>query len=154
MSTVKTFQNVYKFAQRLIMENGQIPSNLDCDLKANAADLVTLCQSVDSVDRENLPSVQALIVYADVTDQRDWDLDDINRLAENISDELESSDKRYGYRASKEGPDGDSWEVFGAYLDGSEDWVAYVTTETVAQTLVLVLEKPHLVQEELSNVAQ
>lgn len=152
MSNVKTYESLYECTEALV----EIADSVDPDQRdewlPKASEFVTLCQGVDVNDRSSLSNVQALLDYADGTDHRDWDLEELRQFAQNISGELECSEKRYTYRSSNEGPEGDSWEVYGVYLDGSEDWVGYVTTETVALNLIAVLNNPSLVQE-VSNAA-
>lgn len=152
MTKVSTYETLYEMAVQFADSSYLFSFVPDEEVNRQAAELVTSCQSVSPEDLKQLESARSLINYADATDQRDWDRRTLHRFVKGLLSDFHQSPKQYVYRPSKEGPDGDSWEVVGVHLDGFEDWVAYVSTETVALNLIAVLDNPSLVQE-VSNAA-
>ena len=67
-----------------------------------------------------------------------WSVTDMAGLYAEVANEY-AQDKKDGQYAYRE--DGDSWEVY-KFVDGEEDWVATVSTETVAKRLVWASAAP------------
>lgn len=153
MKLVRTFEELFQKSESFVDLVNSGAANVQHSWMAAANEMVRLAQAVDREDRALLPAVQCLVDYAESVDHRDYDLIELRDMALRLAQELEDSGKQYTYRPSSEGPDGDSWEVFGVYLNGHEDWVAFVVTETVAQNLIAVLNNPALVAEEVANAA-
>lgn len=97
--------------------------------KAN--DLVSDIVNIPQTDRTD--AMERIVQYATAT--RVWDQSDVAQWPSVVMDELSNSDKQYRYR-----PDGEHWEVFGVYASGEEDWVATVSTQSVAERLIRALD--------------
>lgn len=97
-----------------------------------AEDLVHQIEKIAEDDRDDL---QMILNYAEAEDE--WDCDEVATWPMRVMSSLEDSDKEYRYR-----PDGESWEVYGVYMSGTEDWVATVDTESVANLLITALLNP------------
>ena len=122
---LNTYPDLQRFAGELDeawKENGGVEWQ-------EAEDLVGMIQSMEPGDRGEL---QDILDYA--TDEDDWDCDEVATWPARITGYLNQPDRTcrdFRYRA-----DGESWEVYGLFMSGEEEWVATVATETVAEILV------------------
>lgn len=120
------YPNLYRFAETLAE---QWIDSESVDLE-KAKDLVSDIINVPETARTE--AMLSIIQYATAT--RVWDESEVAQWPEVVMEELSNSDKQYLYR-----PDGEHWEVYGVYASGEEDWVATVSTQSVAERLIHVL---------------
>lgn len=121
------YPNLYRFAETLA-EQWLDPDSVDFE-KAN--DLVSDIVNIPQTDRTE--AMERILQYATATSV--WDQSDVAQWPSVVMDELSNSDKQYRYR-----PDGEHWEMFGVYASGEEDWVATVSTQSVAERLIRALD--------------
>ncbi len=128
---MKTYPSLYELATSI--NNAWIESNaIDW---SEAEQLVRECSQIE--DLSTLPNIKAILKYADENDE--WDSEIVARWTDEIILDLDSGDKYYLTREK-----GDYWEVIGILPSGREDWVAVVSTETVANALLVVLKEPNI----------
>ena len=111
---------------------------------SEAEQLVSLCREIDNI--KELPGISSIVEYADANNE--WDSGVVAEWPDIIISELSEGDKTYSYRAS-----GESWEVFGTFPSGNEDWIATVETETIASNLVKMMNNPDLISTSKQNAA-
>ncbi len=132
---MKTYEALYNLATAIELDWQQH----EAVARSQAEQLVAELKG--DVWAEQIPEFNDIINYAAA--HEDWDSGVVANWPSTIINQLEMSDKAYGYRSG----DNDDWVVFGAFFSGEEDIVGHVETETIAELLVKAMTRPWLLQE-------